>query len=167
MPPKAEARMPLRLVDPTGQQRRHPRDPSGAARRASEYGVLSEIGANDPELDDLEINYFRGGGCFEVVVGAAHRIVGCGTSPLNPCRAELGKMYIEKAARGRWVGKAAPGRFAGSRPSRRFSRGLAGNEFRAGRGDRLVQEIRIPGGRIGPLFCRSVTWPTCCGWNEP
>jgi hypothetical protein len=54
----------------------------------SEYGVLGEVGANDVDLDDLELNYFRGGGCFEVVEDAAKRIVGCaGLYPLNPCRA--------------------------------------------------------------------------------
>ncbi len=72
----------------------------------SEYGVLSEIGANDPELDDLDINYFRGGGCFEVVEDATQHVVGCaGLRPLNPCRAELCKMYIEKSARGQGLGR--------------------------------------------------------------
>ncbi len=72
----------------------------------SEYGVLGEIGADDADLDDLELNYFRGGGCFEVVQDAAKRVVGCaGLYPLNPCRAELCKMYIEKAARGLGLGR--------------------------------------------------------------
>jgi putative acetyltransferase len=72
----------------------------------AEYGVLGEIGANDADMDDLKRNYFRGGGCFEVVENAAARIVGCvGLCPLNPCRAELCKMYLEKSARGRGLGK--------------------------------------------------------------
>ena len=72
----------------------------------SEYGVMGEMGANDADLDDLEINFFRGGGCFEVVEDAANRIVGCaGLRPLNPCRAELCKMYIEKSARRQGLGK--------------------------------------------------------------
>lgn len=72
----------------------------------SEYGVLGEIGANDADLDDLELNYFRGGGCFEVVEDGTKRIVGCaGLYPLNPCRAELCKMYLEKSARGQGLGK--------------------------------------------------------------
>ena len=74
MPPKAEARIPFGW-----SIRRASNDDIPAIRAVlhgvrSEYGVLSEIGANDPELDDLEINYFRGGGCFEVVVGAAARL---------------------------------------------------------------------------------------------
>jgi len=73
----------------------------------SEYGVLGEIGADDDDdLADLEFNYFRRGGCFEVVEDATNRIVGCaGLYPLNPCRAELCKMYIEQSARGRGLGK--------------------------------------------------------------
>jgi putative acetyltransferase len=72
----------------------------------SEYGVLGEIGACDADLDDLDLNYFRGGGCFEVVQDAAQHVVGCaGLYPLNPCRAELCKMYIEKAARGLGLGR--------------------------------------------------------------
>jgi putative acetyltransferase len=75
-----------------------------AVRR--EYGVLWEIGANDPELDDLEGNYFRRGGHFEVIESMAQRIVGCaGLYPVTSRRAELGKMYIEFSARGRGLGR--------------------------------------------------------------
>jgi putative acetyltransferase len=72
----------------------------------SEYGVHSETGVNDADLDDLLRNYFQGGGCFEVVEDAAGQIVGCaGLHPLNPCRAELCKMYIQKCARGQGFGR--------------------------------------------------------------
>ena len=72
----------------------------------TEYGVLGTIGADDADLDDLELSYFRGGGCFEVIQDAARRIVGCaGLYPLSPQRAELGKMYIEKPARGQGLGR--------------------------------------------------------------
>ena len=71
-----------------------------------EYGVLSEIGANDPDLDDIELGYFGRGGHFEVVEDGGGRIVGCaGLYPLSQQRAELCKMYIEKPARGRGLGK--------------------------------------------------------------
>ena len=71
-----------------------------------EYGVLSEMGANDPDLNDLELGYFGCGGHFEVVEDAAGRIVGCaGLYPLSPHRVELCKMYLEKPARGRGLGK--------------------------------------------------------------
>ena len=106
MPPNAEVKMPFGF-----SIRLAAKDDIPAIREVlfsvrSEYGVIGESGANDADLDDLEINYFRGGGCFEVVEDAAKRVVGCaGLYPLNPCRAELCKMYIEKSARGKGLGK--------------------------------------------------------------
>jgi putative acetyltransferase len=71
-----------------------------------EYGVLDETGISDGDLDDIELNYFRRGGLFEVVEDPAKRIVGCaGLYPLNQHRAELCKMYLEKFARGRGLGR--------------------------------------------------------------
>jgi putative acetyltransferase len=71
-----------------------------------EYGVLGEMQANDPDLDDIERTYLERGGCFEVVEDALGRIVGCaGLLPLDSRRAELCKMYIEAPARGRGLGK--------------------------------------------------------------
>jgi len=70
-----------------------------------EYGVVVKT-ITDPDLDDLEQNYFRRGGYFEVIEDKAHRIVGCaGLYPLTDRRAELCKMYLEKTARGRGLGK--------------------------------------------------------------
>ncbi len=72
----------------------------------TEYGVLGAILANDPDLDDLELTYFRDGGHFEVLEDLEGRIVGCaGLRPLSPHRAELCKMYIERHARGRGLGR--------------------------------------------------------------
>jgi putative acetyltransferase len=72
-----------------------------------EYGVIDESGASDGDLDDLDRNYFSRGGAFEVVEDRREkRIVGCaGLLPLNRCRAELCKMYLEKSARGNGLGK--------------------------------------------------------------
>jgi putative acetyltransferase len=72
----------------------------------SEYGVLSDIGANDADLNDLEANYFERGGFFQVVEDGSPRIVGCaGLYPLTTQRAELCKMYLEKSVRGHGLGK--------------------------------------------------------------
>ena len=72
----------------------------------AEYGVLGDIAANDPDLDDLEANYFARGGLFEVIEDATPRIVGAaGLYPLSPQRAELCKMYLERSARGRGLGR--------------------------------------------------------------
>lgn len=75
-----------------------------AVRR--EHHVLSDDAPADPELDDLEGNYFRRGGHFEVIEDATRRIVGCaGLYPLTPRRARLCQMYLEPAARGRGLGR--------------------------------------------------------------
>ncbi len=72
----------------------------------SEYGVLSDQGADDPELDDFESSFFGRGGYFEVVEDSRGRILGCaGLYPLNQQRAEVCKMYLIKAARGHGLGK--------------------------------------------------------------
>ncbi len=71
-----------------------------------EYGVHQDGHPADANLADIEHNYFKGGGCFEVVEDPQGRIVGCaGLCPLSPARAELCKMYIEKQARGKGLGK--------------------------------------------------------------
>ena len=106
MPPNAETTMPVGF-----SMRLAIKDDIPAIRAVlfsvrSEYGVIGESGPNDADLNDLEINYCRGGGCFEVVEDATKRIVGCaGLRPLNPSRVELCKMYIEKSARGKGLGK--------------------------------------------------------------
>jgi putative acetyltransferase len=72
-----------------------------------EHGVVDETNRSDGDLDHLEESYFRGGGTFQVIVDKpTQRIVGCAAlRPLNDQRAELCKMYLEKAARGQGLGK--------------------------------------------------------------
>ena len=72
-----------------------------------EFGVIDETGVSDKDLNDLEQNYFGGGGVFEVIEDRrSNRIVGCaGLLPRSRCRAELCKMYILKSARGQGFGK--------------------------------------------------------------
>jgi putative acetyltransferase len=76
-----------------------------AVRR--EFGVVDETDVSDNDLDDLQQNYFRRNGVFEVIEDdGTKRVVGCaGLYPLSPCRAELCKMYILKSARGQGLGK--------------------------------------------------------------
>lgn len=63
-------------------------------RVRQEYGVLAADGVDDPELEDLEANFFGRGGYFEVVVDGQGRILGCaGLYRRNHLRAELCKMY--------------------------------------------------------------------------
>jgi putative acetyltransferase len=102
----AESRLPLEfsIRRATNEDRAAIRAVLFAVRL--EYGVLGEVAAKDADLDDLEANYFQAGGYFEVVEDAAKCIVGCaGLYPWNTCRAELCKMYLQKAARGRGLGR--------------------------------------------------------------
>jgi putative acetyltransferase len=82
-----------------------------AAIREVLYSVLAEYGlAPDPEgtdadLADLEGSYWRSGGVFHVVVWSDGSIVGCaGLFRLSEVEAELRKMYLLPAARGRGIG---------------------------------------------------------------
>ena len=71
-----------------------------------EYQVHQDGHAADTDLADIEGNYLAGGGCFEVIVDARGQIVGCaGLRRLSSRRAELCKMYVEPAARGRGLGR--------------------------------------------------------------
>jgi putative acetyltransferase len=71
-----------------------------------EYGVLCACGLPEPDLDDLEQNYFGRGGYFAVLEDSTQRIVGCGALyPLSDSRVELCKMYFEASARGHGLGK--------------------------------------------------------------
>jgi N-acetylglutamate synthase-like GNAT family acetyltransferase len=106
MPPSSES-----LSHPGFSIRRATNDDIPAIRSVllavrTEQGVLSYIGADDADLNDIETNYFGRGGYFEVVEDAAKRIVGCaGLYPLSPQRAELCKMYLENSVRGHGLGR--------------------------------------------------------------
>jgi putative acetyltransferase len=76
------------------------------------FGVLGEYGlqpspeTTDADLDDIEENYIRRGGVFEVLETADGEIVGCvGLYPASRETIELRKMYFAKKARGRGLGK--------------------------------------------------------------
>lgn len=72
----------------------------------TEYGLRPDPGATDRDLDDIEASYVKSGGVFQVVVAADDEIVGtAGLMPLSDRRAELRKMYVKPAFRGRGLGK--------------------------------------------------------------
>ena len=71
-----------------------------------EYGLLAEHEGVDADLNDIEGNYIRGGGLFEVLVDRTGTVVGmAGLYPRGKGIAELRKMYLQKSARGRGLGK--------------------------------------------------------------
>ena len=72
----------------------------------AEYGLAPDPGGTDADLADLEENYWKSGGVFHVVLSPDASIVGCaGLFRLSSEEAELRKMYLLPAARGRGIGK--------------------------------------------------------------
>jgi len=71
-----------------------------------EYGLKPDPDGTDADLGDVEESYIRAGGAFEVVQGPDGRVVGTvGLWPMNRRQAELRKMYLVPALRGRGLGK--------------------------------------------------------------
>jgi len=72
-----------------------------------EHGLKPDPHGTDADLKDIEVNYFRAGGYFEVALDADGKIVGsAGLRPLNPERVELRKMYLRPDVRGLGLGRA-------------------------------------------------------------
>ena len=72
----------------------------------AEYGLKGEPGATDACLQDIEGNYLRSGGAFEVVENDLGQLVGCyGLLPLEPGVCELRKMYLSANVRGQGLGR--------------------------------------------------------------
>jgi len=71
-----------------------------------EYGLLAEHEGVDLDLNDIEANYIRGGGLFDLIFDDAGRLIGTvGLYPRGEGVAELRKMYLAKGARGRGLGR--------------------------------------------------------------
>ncbi|HEX8738312.1 MAG TPA: GNAT family N-acetyltransferase [Pyrinomonadaceae bacterium] len=71
-----------------------------------EYDLTIETGGTDADIADLEANYLKRGGVFEIVEDAAGNLLGTvGLYPLDAETVELRKMYFDKKLRGRGVGK--------------------------------------------------------------
>jgi GNAT superfamily N-acetyltransferase len=71
-----------------------------------EYGLRGDPEGTDSDLDDVEGNYARAGGLFDVAVDDAGRIVGTvGLFPLREGVCELRKMYLLPEVRGKGLGR--------------------------------------------------------------
>ena len=71
-----------------------------------EYGLQSEPDGTDADLNDIEANYIKAGGLFEILEDAQGNLLGTGgLFPIDAETVELRKMYFDKSLRGRGFGK--------------------------------------------------------------
>jgi GNAT superfamily N-acetyltransferase len=72
----------------------------------SEYDLVPEPLGTDSDLNDIEKNYIKNGGIFEVLVDENNEIFGTvGLFPIDKEIIELRKMYFKKELRGLGFGK--------------------------------------------------------------
>jgi putative acetyltransferase len=72
----------------------------------AEYGLQSDPETTDADLDDIEGNYLRRGGCFDLIATDEGEIVGTvGLYPIDSTTCELRKMYLHRSQRGKGLGK--------------------------------------------------------------
>ncbi len=71
-----------------------------------EYGLEPEPDGTDADLSDIEANYIKRGGLFEILEDADGNLLGTvGLFPIDKDTVELRKMYFDKSLRGRGFGK--------------------------------------------------------------
>ncbi len=72
----------------------------------NEYKLVPEPSGTDSDLNDVEQNYFKCGGIFEVLIDENGEIYGTvGLFPIDEKTIELRKMYFKKELRGLGFGK--------------------------------------------------------------
>jgi putative acetyltransferase len=72
----------------------------------NEYGLPPDPESKDSDLMDIEGNYIRPGGVFELIEDPEGNLLGCfGLCPLDQKTCELRKMYFVPRVRGRGLGK--------------------------------------------------------------
>jgi putative acetyltransferase len=72
----------------------------------TEYGLVPEPDGTDSDIADVEVNYIRRGGVFEVLENAEGKLLGTvGLYPMDSQTVELRKMYFAPELRGHGMGK--------------------------------------------------------------
>jgi putative acetyltransferase len=88
-----------------------------------EYDLTVETGGTDADIADIEANYLKRGGVFEVIEDARGNLLGTvGLYPLDAETIELRKMYFDRNLRGRGVGKRMLERMIEQARARGFKR---------------------------------------------
>jgi putative acetyltransferase len=71
-----------------------------------EYGLEPEVDGIDRDLSDIESNYIKRGGLFEIIEDSEGNLLGTvGLYPIDEKTVELRKMYFVKDFRGKGFGK--------------------------------------------------------------
>ncbi|CAN5761758.1 GNAT family N-acetyltransferase [soil metagenome] len=71
-----------------------------------EFGLTPEPNETDADLNDIETEYIKRGGLFEILEDKDGNLLGTvGLFPLDDETVELRKMYFDKSLRGRGFGK--------------------------------------------------------------
>jgi putative acetyltransferase len=71
-----------------------------------EYGLKPDPDGKDADLNDIEANYFKRGGCFEVIEDGEGNLIGSiGIYPVELHTCELRKMYFAPSLRGKGFGR--------------------------------------------------------------
>jgi putative acetyltransferase len=101
----------------------------GAAIRAvivavmSEYGLSSDLEADEADIRNVVASYCERGGSFRVVTSSEGDIVGCGgLYPVDERQAEIRRMYLLPKARGVGVGRRLLEELISLARERRFER---------------------------------------------
>ena len=72
----------------------------------AEYGLAPDPNGTDADLHDIEGEYHRKGGSFDVLVNETGRIVGSvAVHATSPDVCEIRKMYLAPSARGKGLGR--------------------------------------------------------------
>ncbi|HKC63188.1 MAG TPA: GNAT family N-acetyltransferase [Pyrinomonadaceae bacterium] len=72
----------------------------------AEFGLQVDLEETDSDLRDIERNYLKAGGVFEVIEDERGNLLGTvGLYPVDESTCELRKMYFVPEARGRGLGK--------------------------------------------------------------
>jgi putative acetyltransferase len=89
----------------------------------AEYDLQPDPADTDSDLGDIEKNYTRRGGVFELLEDAAGNLLGTvGLFPIDAETVELRKMYFDKSLRGKGFGKLTLQRMIAKARLRGFKR---------------------------------------------
>jgi GNAT superfamily N-acetyltransferase len=101
----------------------------GAAIRAvvvavmTEYGLSSDVEADDADIQNVVASYAERGGSFRVATSTEGDIVGCGgLYPIDEQQAEIRRMYLLPKVRGLGIGRTLLEELISFAEERRFER---------------------------------------------